>query len=105
MKRSGMTGMEAEGTLKSFPKWGSMVVPCWTDTVWSSARHVFTKIVLSRIGIMRVRIFTSSTCVTPHIFHLRVSSSFSPLITAALSRNLHHHHHHNVDLINLSYKN
>ncbi|KAM2406108.1 hypothetical protein ACFXTH_033247 [Malus domestica] len=89
MKRRGMTGIDGAGTLME-PKWRSMMLPCWTENVWSCAKQVFIMMVLKRIGNILVRTFTSSTCVTVQAFH---GSGLEPLPSmAALSRQLIQYH-------------
>lgn len=86
MNTRGITGIEADGTSKS-PMRVSMRVPCWIERVCNWAKHVFMRIVLRRIGIILVKTFTSSTCVTVQTFHF--PAPFVPLgRTAALSSNL-----------------
>lgn len=85
MNTKGITGIEATGTWK-LPSLVFMMVPCWTEKVCNWAWHVFMRVVLRRIGIILVRIFTSSTCVTVQTFHFL---GIMPLgRTAALSKNL-----------------
>ena len=86
MKRRGITGIEEVGTLIE-PRWGSMAAPCVIENVCSCARQVFMRIVLAKIGIILVRIFTSSTCVTVQTLH-GAATAESLGIMAALSRHL-----------------
>ena len=93
MNMRGMTGIEGPGILKLM-KVLSMVVLCWTEKVWSCAKHVFMKTVLSMMGSMRKRILVSSTSVTVQSLHWSDSApvvdspSSDLLITAARSKNL-----------------
>ena len=88
MNTSGITGIEAAGMLK-VPMNVFIKVPCWIEKVCSCAKHVFMSIVLRRIGIILVRIFTSSTCVTVHTLHFIASVPLDRV--AALSRTLFMH--------------
>lgn len=85
MKTSGMTGIEAAGTLKD-PMYTFIILPCAIEKVCNCAKHVFIKIVLRMMGIILVRIFTSSTWVTEQTLH---DSGLNPSgRIAALSNNL-----------------
>lgn len=64
----GMTGSDGPGTRKPRSR-VSIVTLCWTEKVWSCAKHVFMKTVLRMMGSIRRRILVSSTCVTLHKFH------------------------------------
>ncbi|WVZ10696.1 hypothetical protein V8G54_015226 [Vigna mungo] len=85
MNTKGIMGMEAAGML-SLPMYVFIRVPCWMEKVCNWAKHVFMMMVLRRIGIILVRIFTSSTCVTVQTFHFFASTPSGR--TAALSRTL-----------------
>lgn len=65
MNARGITGIEGPGISK-LPIFLSIVVLCWMENVWSWAKQVFMKTVLSMIGNIRITIFVSSTCVTVH---------------------------------------
>jgi len=85
MNTNGIMGMEAAGML-SLPMYVFIKVPCWMEKVCNWAKHVFMMMVLRRIGIILVRIFTSSTCATVQTFHFLASMPSGR--TAALSRTL-----------------
>lgn len=88
MNTNGIMGMEAAGMF-SLPMYVFIKVPCWMEKVCNWAKDVFMMMVLRRIGIILVRIFTSSTCVTVQTFHLLASIPSGR--TAALSRTLSVH--------------
>lgn len=72
----------------------SMVEPCWTENVWSCAKHVLMMMALQKIGSMPRMIFAFSTWVTLQSFHglgacgLDGSNCGAAVWIAALSRNL-----------------
>lgn len=88
MKRRGTTGREGAGTRKP-SRLVSMVTPCWTEKVWSWAKHVFMKTVLRIMGSMRRRILVSSTWVTLQMCHgPKVYVPWAVDVIAARSKNL-----------------